>query len=237
MRQGRWGWVVAVVALGLVATGCARKAEEKVAEAGQNIKDAWKAERDAAVASLKKSVETAGQEAERLREGIAGLEREAKRDAAAVAKRTLDGLEASRAAAAREIAALERAEEHAWKAAQETAVGVARKFEQAGARAARFATATKDEFVAEARAVVQEGDRELAWARERLAAADEATRAEAHALVNDLEAKQKKATAELRRIENASEGAWAEMRHGFVAAYHDLADASVRARDRLSAGA
>jgi len=236
MRQGRRGWMLAVVVIGLVATGCARKAEEKVAEAGQDLKDAWRAERDAAVTTLKKSVEASAQEAERLREGIAGLEREAKRDAAAVARRTLDGLEATRAAAAREIAALERAEEHAWKAAHETAVAAARKIEQAGARAARFAAATKDEFVAEARAAVQEGERELAWARDRLAAAGEATRAEAQALVNDLDAKQRKAAAELRRVENASEGAWAEMRHGFVAAYHDLADASARARERLAAG-
>jgi SWI/SNF-related matrix-associated actin-dependent regulator 1 of chromatin subfamily A len=228
--------MLAVVVIGLVATGCARKAEEKVAEAGQDLKDAWRAERDAAVTTLKKSVEASAQEAERLREGIAGLEREAKRDAAAVARRTLDGLEATRAAAAREIAALERAEEHAWKAAHETAVAAARKIEQAGARAARFAAATKDEFVAEARAAVQEGERELAWARDRLAAAGEATRAEAQALVNDLDAKQRKAAAELRRVENASEGAWAEMRHGFVAAYHDLADASARARERLAAG-
>jgi hypothetical protein len=229
--------MLVVVVLALVAGGCARKAEEKVAEAGQDLKDAWKAERDAAVATLKKSVEISAREAERLREGVAGLEREAKREAAAVARRTLDGLEASRAAAVREIAALESAEENAWKAAHDRAVGVARTFEQAGARAVRFAAATKDEFVAEARVAVQEGERELAWARERLAAADEATRAEALALVNDLEAKQKKAAAELRRVENAGEAAWAEMRHGFVAAYHDLADASVRARERLAAGA
>jgi hypothetical protein len=228
--------MLVVIVLGLVATGCARKAEEKVAEAGQDLKDGWRAERDAAVATLKKSVEASEQEAERLKENIAGLEREAKREAAAVARRTLDGLEASRAAAARQIAALESAGEDSWNAAHETAVGVARKAEQAGARVARFAAARKDEFVAEMRAAVQEGERELAWARERLAAADEATRAGAQALVNDLEAKQKKAAAELRRVENASEGAWAEMRYGCIAAYHDLADASARARARLEAG-
>jgi hypothetical protein len=226
-----------MVVLGLVATGCARKAEEKVAEAGQDLKDAWKAERDAAVAGLKKGLEASAQEAERLREGIAGLEREGKREAAAVARRTLDGIEAARAEAAREIAQVESAEEHAWQVAQEKAVRAARMFEQAGARAARFAAGTRDEFVAEARAAVLEGERELAWARERLAAADASARAEAQALVNDLETKQKRAAAELRRVENASAGAWAEMRHGFVAAYHDLAEASVRARERFAAGA
>jgi colicin import membrane protein len=236
MRQGFGSWVLVAVVLGLVATGCARKAEDKVAEAGEDLKDAWRAERDAAVAALKTSAAAAAQESERLREGIVGLEREAKQEAAAVARRTLDGLEATRTAAERDVAALESAGEDAWKAAQETAEGAVRKLAQAGARAARFAASTKDEFVAEARAAVHEGERELSWARDRLAAADAATRAEAQALVNDLEAKQKKAAAELRRVENASEGAWAEMRHGFVAAYHDLAEASVRARERLAAG-
>jgi hypothetical protein len=236
MRFGRWGWVFVLVALGLGTASCARKAEEKVAEAGQDLKDAWKAERDAAVSTLKKGVAASAREAERLREGIAGLEAQAKRDAAAVAKRTLDGLEAARVTAEREVAALELAGEQGWKAANEMAAGAVRTLEQTGARAARFAAGTRDEFVAEARAVVQEGERELAWARDRLASAEQASRAEAQALVSDLEAKQKRAVAELRRVEAAGEGAWAEMRHGFVAAYHDLAEASARARERLAAG-
>ncbi len=53
MRLGRWAWLLVLVALGLGAASCARKAEEKVAEAGQDLKDAWKAEREAAWAEMR----------------------------------------------------------------------------------------------------------------------------------------------------------------------------------------
>ena len=112
--------------------------------------------------------------------------------------------------------------------------GCHHEVERAGARIAAFASESKDEFVAEARAAVEEAERDLGWAKDQLAKADDAARADWQALVDELEEHQRRAVAELEKIEEAEEDAWAELRHGFIAAYHDLKVASSRAAERLA---
>lgn len=234
MSQCKCNWMIGLSVFLMLGAGCAREATEKVAEAGRDLEAAWKAEKDAAVKLMTQSVDASARQVEEMRAKAAALEHGASNDAAKAWRRVAEGLEAERVAAARDLQAAEGAAKEAWDGAHTAAKAAVQRLERAGKRAAALAGDTKDEFVAEARGIVREGEQELAWARAQLAAAGDATRKDSQALVADLEAKQKKAAAELQRIETADAKAWAELRHGFVAAYHDLADAGTRARQRLA---
>jgi len=225
--------MILVFAVLLLSMGCAPKAADKVGEAEHDLAEAWEAERDAAVAEMKASIDATSREIEKMHERIAELEAEGQAEAAEAWRRTAAGLEAARDAAAREVEVLEKAGAEAWESTKDSAAAAIKELERVGERAAAFASEAKDEFVAEARAAVEEGERELAWAKEKLAEADEAAREDWQKVVNKLEQKQRKLVAELQKIEEAGSDAWAELRHGFVAAYHDLRDASKRAMKRL----
>ena len=234
MSQRTCNWMIGLSVFLMLGAGCAREATEKVAEAGRDIDDAWKAEKNAAVRLMTQSVDASARQIEEMRAKAAAFEQAAANDAARAWRRMADGLEAERVAAARDLQAAEGAAKEVWEGAHTAAKAATQRLERAGKRAAALTAETKDEFVAEARAIVAEGEQELTWARAQLAAASDATRKDWQTLVADLEARQKRAAAELHRIEAADASALAELRHGFVAAYHDLADASKRARQRLA---
>lgn len=226
-------WMILILVSLALVVGCAPKASEKVVEAEKDLEEAWKAERDAAVSEMKKGIDGASREIELMRARAVELERAAQADAAAAWNSAADRLAEARDAAAREVQVLEKAGAEAWESTKQAAAATTRTLERASARAAAFAADAKEEFVAEARAAVEEVDRELAWAKEKLAAADGAVRKEWQVLVDELERERNRTVAELHKIEEAAADAWAEMRHGFVAAYHDLRDASKRAMKSL----
>lgn len=228
MKHGRWSWMMTVAALVLVSA-CAPQAADKMREAEHDVAEAWRAERDAAVQAMRSDIDSVNRQVDAIRARAAELEGEAEAGAAELWRRTADELESVRNAAARDIEALENAGADAWEstkhAASESIEGLAR----AERRVAAFAAETKDEFVAGARAAVEESERELVWAKEKLAEAGDRAKEEWHDAVEVLEEKHRAAMAELDKVERADAEAWNDMRHGFVAAYHDLQDASERA--------
>lgn len=226
-------WLIVVTTALVLAFGCAPEAADKMVEAEQDLAAAWQAERDAAVAEMKAGITAADERIAAMRAHAAELEAQAEAEAAAAWRRTADHLAEARDAAAREVAALESAGAQAWQSTKDGAAKAVAAMEHAGRRAEAFAAETRDAFVAEARAVVEEGERDLAFAMQKLAEADEAAKEDWQKIVNELDEKQRAAVAELARIEAAAADAWADLRHGFVAAYHDLRVASAKAVEDL----
>ena len=233
MSRRNWSWTMGLVAAALVAGGCAQEAGDKMSHAEHDVADAWRAERDAIVAEMNEGIEATSRQIENVRARAAELEAEAETEVAEAWHYAADELEIARDAAAREVVKLEQAGADAWESTKEAADEAAEELERFGARAAAFATDEKDAFVAEARAVIEEGERDIAWAREKLAEADDEVREEWRELVDELEERQRKTLAELEKIEEASEDAWGDLRQGFVAAYRDVKIASKEAAEEF----
>ena len=314
MSYFRWSLIVVSVASLLMAGGCAKEAEEKVEQAGQDLAEAWEAEKAAAVRELNLAVEKTSDDIAAIRERAARLETqgaaaaaeawhsmanrmEAARDATvgeinalenagaetwadardaaadAVAKldasweaekaaiaqdarefvdatsenvaamreraaeleaaganaaaaawhRAAEKMEQAGEAASREIEALENATADEWHAAADAASDAVAEGEEMGAHLESFAVEVKNKFVEVAQSIIDTSVQNL-----QLAAADEWQE-----IVAALEEGQRQAAAELKKVEEAGEGAWAELRHGFVAAYHDLRDANRKALEHL----
>lgn len=208
-------------------------ASDSASAAVAKLGDTWETEKAAAVAAMKKTVDAASEKAAAMRARAVELEKAGAAAAADAWHRMADGLETARDAAAREVRAVEDAAAGALHVAVGTAAVAVVGVEELLSHAAAFTADAWHDFVAGARSIVEKSERELAWAKQKLIDAEEAAEEEWHVIVAELEEKQQAAAAELKKIEEAGEDAWSEMAHGFVAAYHDLRDASRRAVDRL----
>ncbi len=204
-------------------------AHDKASAAVAKLDSVWETEKAAIAAQMRESIDEASEKIEAARARAAELEQAGAEKAAAAWHRMGERLASARDAAAEDVEELENAAAGAWHAAADAASDSVVKLGQMGRHAEAFAAATKDAFVAGARRVVEMAEKDLTWAKEKLANADDAAKEEWHQLVTEFEEKQQVAAAELRKVEEASGDAWADMAHGFVAAYHDLHDAGAKA--------
>ena len=157
------------------------------------------------------------------------LEEEGAERAAVAWQRTIERMESARDTAHENVVALEQAGADAWHDAAIAASEAVNEVEEIGSHAQAFAADVKDDFIAGVRSVVEKSEAELARARARLDEAEGEAKEEWQAVVDNLEEKYANAKAEADKVEEAGADAWGDLRHGFMEAYHDLADAVAEA--------
>ena len=105
----------------LLATGCSQEAEDKVAEAGQDLQAAWQAEKEAAVEQMKATMESVSEDVDAVRNRARQLENEGEAAAAMAWNDVAEKLESAQDAAANDLQALEDAGADTWQSARDRA--------------------------------------------------------------------------------------------------------------------